>query len=225
MAAAPPVSSAASGAPQAPLALRPAREHWSVRLRDLLSTYLPLLAMLLLAAATWWLVRQSPAPEPSRAAAAAVGAPDYILSGVELVRYRGDGSLMARVRGRELRHYPDGDRVELDEAVITADHPRGEIRATARQAVMTEGGRRIRLEGDVVLTRQALPGSPAFELRARGMELDTQVARAWSSQPVQWVQEGSRVEAAGFEYRQDQSRLELQGPVRAWVYPSGVRRR
>jgi lipopolysaccharide export system protein LptC len=35
---------------------------WHLRLREALSSYLPLLLMALLALATWWLVKNSPRP-------------------------------------------------------------------------------------------------------------------------------------------------------------------
>ncbi|MFM8344128.1 MAG: LPS export ABC transporter periplasmic protein LptC, partial [Betaproteobacteria bacterium] len=126
-------------------------EHWSIRTRDLLSTYLPLLLMLVLAALTWWLVRITPVPPAMRLTEPPSQSPDYVLGDVQLVRYRSDGSLMARIRARELRHYPVGDRVELDGAWVLADHPDGAVLAQAERAVLTEEGQRLHLQGDVRL--------------------------------------------------------------------------
>lgn len=198
---------------------------WSVRLRDLLSTYLPLLLMLLLAAATWWLVRVAPVPESTRAPEAANQAPDYILNGVELVRYRGDGSLMARVRSRELRHYPLGDRMELDDARVVADHPEGDIQAQARRGFVSDEGRRVRLEGDVSFSREATATQAAFKVQTSLLELDVETGRAWTNVPVQWEQEGVVLTAAGFEYEQATSVLQLKGPVKARMSPSAAVRR
>lgn len=192
---------------------------WSVRLRDLLSTYLPLLLMLLLAAATWWLVRITPVPGAPRATDAASQAPDYILNDVEFVRYRGDGSLMARVRSRELRHYPAGDRMELDDAQVVADHPEGDIKAQARRGFFSEEGRRIRLEGDVNFRREATATQPAFRVQTSVLELDVENGRAWTDAPVQWEQEGAVLTASGFEYEQATSLLQLSGPVSARISP------
>jgi lipopolysaccharide export system protein LptC len=194
---------------------RAASEHWSIRLRDLLSTYLPLLLMLLLAALTWWLVRITPVPLAARTTELASQAPDYTLGEVELVRYRGDGSLMARIRARELRHYPVGDRVELDAAWLLADHPDGALLAQAERATVTDEGQRVRLEGDVRLSRAATPTQEAFEARTRLLELDTQAGRAWTDEPVQWTQGELRAQAAGLDYDQSGARLQLKGPVRA----------
>ena len=204
--------------------VRTAADHWSVRLRDLLSTYLPLLLMLLLAAATWWLVRITPVPKPSRMVEPSAQAPDYILQGVELVRYRGDGSLMARIRAGELRHYPDGDRMELDAAWLLADHPEGALQAQAQRAWVTEEGQRVRLEGDVRLRREATPKQAAFEVRTRVLELDVRAGRVWTTEATQWEQgEFSAQAAGGFDYRQEGSLLQLKGPVKAKMSGAGLR--
>ncbi len=203
---------------------RSVADHWSVRLRDWASAYLPLLLMLFLAAATWWLVRITPLPSAARPIEPSSQAPDYILQEVELVRYRPDGSLMARLRTRELRHYPVGDRMELDEPLVVADHPTGVLRAQALRATVTEEGRRIRLEGDVVLSREATLQDAAFEVRSAVLEMDLDSGRAWTDQPVQWQQDGMAVQAAGFEYRRE-SALELKGPVRAQMSAARAVRR
>jgi len=200
-------------------------DHWSIRLRDLFSTYLPLLLMLFLAGATWWLVRLTPVPGAARAPEASSQTPDYILNDVELIRYRGDGSLLARIRSRELRHYPVGDRLELDEAQVVADHPEGDLNAQAKRADVSEEGRRIRLEGDVTLRREASNTQPAFTVRTAVLEIDLESGRAWTDQPVQWEQEGAQLSAAGFQYEQARSWLQLKGPVRAHMAPPAATRR
>jgi len=200
-------------------------EHWSIRLRDLLATYLPLLLMLVLAALTWWLVRITPLPEAARAAEAVSQAPDYVLGKVELVRYRGDGSLMARIRAQELRHYPVGDRMELEGAWVLADHPEGALLAQADRAVVTEEGQRVLLEGDVRLSRAATPAQEAFEARTRVLEVDTKAGRAWTSEPVLWSQGELQAQAAGFDYDQASARLQLMGPVQAQMSTTRPARR
>lgn len=200
-------------------------EHWSIRLRDLLSTYLPLLLMLLLAAMTWWLVRVTPVPGAARLAEPPSQAPDYILGDVELVRYRSDGSLMARIRAREVRHYPVGDRVELDSAWLMADHAEGALLAQAERAVLTDEGQRIRLEGDVRLSRAATATQEAFDARTSVLDIDLQSGRAWTAEPVHWTQGSVQAHAAGLDFEQAGSRLQLKGPLQAQLKPAVQRGR
>jgi lipopolysaccharide export system protein LptC len=200
-------------------------EHWSIRLRDLLSTYLPLLLMLLLAAMTWWLARVTPVPGAARQVEPPSQAPDYILGDVEFVRYRSDGSLMARIRAREVRHYPLGDRIELDSAWLMADHAEGALLAQAERAVLTDEGQRIRLQGDVRLSREATASQDAFVARTPLLEIDLQAGRAWTAEPVHWTQGPMEANAAGLDYEQAGSRLQLRGPLQAEIKPTGQRGR
>ena len=48
---------------------------WPTRLLDVISAYLPLLMMAVLASGTWWLVRNAPSVETARAAAILSAAP------------------------------------------------------------------------------------------------------------------------------------------------------
>lgn len=199
---------------------RPVSQHWSVRLRDGLSTYLPLLLMVFLAGATWWLVRVTPVPPLLTVQEPSPQTPDYTLQGVDLQRYGGDGLLLARIRGRELRHYPQGDRMELDEAHIVLNQPGGAIQAHARRAEVSDRGDRVRLIGGVVVSRAATVRQAAFEIRGEEVEFEVPTSRAWSVQPVEWIEAGTVVEAAGFEYREPDGRVRLTGPVRArWQPP------
>ena len=210
MAAETPALPPAAQAPRIPVA-----QHWSVRLRDILYTYLPLLLMLVLAGATWWLVRVTPLPPLLNEPEPSPQAPDYTLMGVDLQRYRADGSLLARVRGRELRHFPQGDRLELEDADILWHQLEGPpLSALARRAEVTEGGDRTRLLGSVVLRRPGSPGRSSVEVRGEEIEYDAKAARAWSNRPVQWVDDQGVMQAAGFEYRQEQGQVRLLGPVR-----------
>ena len=124
-----------------------------------------------------------------------------------------------------MRHYPLGDRLELDAAWLMADHPEGALLAQAERAFVTQDGQRMRLEGDVRLSRAATDTQPAFEARTTVLEVDTQAGRAWSTEPVQWTQGELQARAAGFDYVQTGAKLELKGPVRAQITaPPAVRR-
>lgn len=208
--------------PAAQLQRTPVAQHWSVRLRDILYTYLPLLLMLVLAGATWWLVRITPLPPLQAAPEPSPQAPDYRLLGVDLQRYRDDGSLVARIQGRELRHFPQGDRMELEEVRVLWNQPDGPLTAHALRAEVTEGGDRTRLMGSVVLSRPATPERPPMEVRGEEIEFDARQSRAWSNQPVELIEGQGVTRAAGFEYRQADSQVRLKGPVRAQWHPTAA---
>ncbi|MEO8835200.1 MAG: LPS export ABC transporter periplasmic protein LptC, partial [Caldimonas sp.] len=82
---------------------------WPLRLLDVVSAYLPLLMMALLASGTWWLVRNAPSVEAPRAAAAPRHEADYVMTRFVVQRFGSDGALRTQIEGARLRHFPDND--------------------------------------------------------------------------------------------------------------------
>lgn len=208
---------------------RPVRQHWSVRARDALLTYVPLLLMLALAGATWWLVRVTPLPPAPAATTAPATGPDYVLNGVDLTRYGADGQAKARLRGVELRHYAADDRMELDAADIEVQAPDGAWRLQARRATLRDQGDRLELAGDVWVRRLPTATAAGFDIRGEAIELETRTGAARSAEPVEWRQDDTVVRAAGFTYRPEAPGVtpgvEWQGPVRAEWLPAATRPR
>lgn len=188
---------------------------WHLRLRDTVSTYLPVLLMALLALATWWLVKNTPGAPPARSTAPVSGVPDYTMSRFVLQRYAPDGRLMARLEGRELRHYPESDRIEVDELHLRAFAPDGrETTATARRAVSNGAASELELQGGAEVIGVDADGSPV-QIRSEFLHafIDTQVVR--THLPVEVKHGGSLLRAAGLNYDGRQRVLDFKGPVRA----------
>jgi hypothetical protein len=101
---------------------------------DALSSYLPLLLMALLALGTWWLVKNTPGRGAGAGRRRRSHEPDYTMkASPSALRARRPAAL--RIEGRELRHYPDTDRIEIDGVRIRAWAPDGRVTvATARGA-------------------------------------------------------------------------------------------
>ncbi len=149
--------------PEVPLSLGPPSAQvmprplmpWHLRLRQTLVAYLPLLLMLLLALVTWWLVKHSPQPPDAAAATPVVQDPDYTMERFTMERFDVQGRLKLRIEGREMRHFPATDRLEIDEAVIRAVAPDGRVTwAHARQAVATGDGSEVQLRGGALVTSE-----------------------------------------------------------------------
>lgn len=188
---------------------------WHLRLRDTLSTYLPLLLMALLAAATWWLVKSTPGAPPERRTQVPPGVADYAMQRFVLQRYAPDGRLTAQLEGRELRHYPENDRIEVDELQLRAWAPDGRlITATARRAVSNGAASELQLQGGAEVIGLDTDGTPV-QIRSEFLHayIETQVVT--TSQPVVMKHGGSQVRAAGLHYDGRQRLLEFKGPVRA----------
>jgi lipopolysaccharide export system protein LptC len=212
--------------PEVPISLGPLRSPqarsrmpWHLRLREVLSAYLPLLLMLLLALATWWLVKNSP-----RAAAVAEqrpvsSEPDYTMNQFALERFDAGGRLKLRIEGARLRHFPATDRVEIDEAQIHAFAPDGRVTvARARRAVGNGDGSEVQLWGGAEVTSADAAGPPLV-MRGEFLHAFLVAEIVRSHLPVQVQQGGTELRAAGMDYDHAARRLDLKGPMRAEMAP------
>lgn len=196
-----------------------AREPWSMRLRDGLSSYLPLLLMGALALATWWLVEHAPGAPPPAASAPDHGLPDYTMRSFVLQRYAADGRLSARLEGQELRHYPRDGRIEIDALRLQAFLPDGRVlTATARRALSNDAASELQLQGGAEVVGTDAGGQP-LEIRSEFLHafVDAEVVR--THLPVSVRQGANQLHAAGLDYDGKRRRLAFTGPVRASLRP------
>lgn len=193
------------------------------RLREVLGAGMPLLFMGLLALGTWWLVKHSPRPLAPREAAAPRAEPDYTMQDFLVRRFDAQGELKARVQGRELRHYEQPERVEIEDARVRLRAPDGrEAVLTARRAVTDPKGERVQLLGQAVVTSQAADGS-ALRIVGESLELDSPARRLRSREPVQVDSGAGTLRAAGLDYDHLARHLALTGPIRAVYQPENAR--
>lgn len=210
-------------APLPPRAGGPRRPPWGVRLREALSSYLPLLLMLLLALGTWWLVRNTPLPGPPAGPAGVRSEPDYEMRGFAIERFAPEGRLLLRIEGGRLRHFPDTDRIEIDEARIRGFAADGRTTvATARRVLGSGDGSELQLVGGAEVTATDASGAPIF-IRSEFLHLFLLTERVRTHLPVQVRWAGTEATAAGLDYDHGARRLELAGPMRAVLVPQ-VRR-
>jgi len=206
------------------------RQPFVWRLQSWLGQYLPLAVLALLAAGTGWLVKQSPSPDGPTVAIPPRHKPDYEMQGFELQRFDAAGQPQAWVRGAELRHYPDTDRIEIDAIHLRARNANGQWLVV--QAAKAEGprdGSVLQLSGQVRLLR-LLPGTEPGDERAE-MTLDTEalevriderVARTRAPAQVQTGQ-GARMQVRGFDYDHAKGLLRFGGPSRTDLPPKTLR--
>ena len=134
-------------------AARPPRRK--PKLWDRLAIYLPVMLMGLLALASYWLLRATPAPEAPQAARPVSGEPDYFMRVFSVKAFEPDGSLKSEVFGDEARHHPDDDRVEIDRARMRNLSPEGVVStASANRVITNADNTRFLLQGDAVIVRQ-----------------------------------------------------------------------
>jgi lipopolysaccharide export system protein LptC len=196
-----------------------ASQPWYLRLREALSSYLPLLLMAVLALATWWLVKNAPRPPAEATARALASEPDVVMTRFTLQRFDAAGRLKLRVEGAEIKHFPDSDRVEIQQARIVAYAPDGRI--THAQAAQVRGladGSELFLEGGAEVISTDAAGQPLV-MRGESLQAYVQLDRLLAPRPVLVEYAGSNLRANGLSYDHARSRLDLTGPVKAVLPP------
>jgi lipopolysaccharide export system protein LptC len=217
--------------PEVPISLGPLHASeprvlapWHLRLREGLSSYLPLLLMTLLALATWWLVKNSPGAPGTTENRLMRTEPDYSMTQFALERFASDGALKLRVEGAQMQHFPATDRIEIEDVQIRAIAPNGRLTlAHAKRAISNGEGSEIQLMGGAEVTSQDEAGAPLV-LRGEFLHAFLVTERVRTHLPV-WIQRGSTdMRAGGLEYDHATGRLDLKGPVRAVIPPGAGRR-
>lgn len=193
-----------------------ATASWPARLLDLASAYLPLLMMAGLALGTWWLVRNAPSVETPRAEAAPRHEADYEMTHFVVQRFAKDGALRTQIEGERLRHYPDDDTLEVDQARIRAVGSDGVVTiAVANKALANGDGSEVQLIGDARITRPAHGSEQPIEFRSDFLQAFRNVERVATHLPVVVTQGESVVRADGMEYDNLARVVDLKGHTSA----------
>lgn len=210
--------------PEPPTGPARPRQRLSVRVRETLTAYLPLLLMVLLALGSWWLVKNSPQPLPERRPTVVTGEPDYTMRGFSLQRFGADGRLQVTLQGRQLHHFPQNDRIEIEALELTAEGASGRpTRASARKAVSNGKASEVQLLGGAQIRGRTADGL-AVEIDSEFLQLFTESERVQTDRPVTARVGTNVMTAGGLVYDHRSARLELRPPVRAELHLQAVPR-
>ena len=213
-------------APAAPVPRRadPPGPSWRARIAEQTSAYLPLLLMALLALGTVWLVKNTPSAETARSAAPLRHEPDYTMTGFMVQRFMPSGALGAQIEGDMLRHYPDSDTLEIDNARIRHVGPEGRVTlASARRALSNGDGSEVQLQGGARVTRQGSGPGDSIEFRGEFLQAFLATERVSSPLPVTMTRGATEISADAMTYDNLDRVVQLKGRVRASFPPSPAR--
>ncbi len=219
--------------PEVPVSLRPLAPAGQrrqpvpigLRLRNWLSSYLPLLLMALLAGSTWWLIKHTPAPQGPSGEPMVRHEPDYTMQNFAIIRFDPAGKVALRIEGDVLRHYPDTDRIEIDIARIHAISPDGRrTDATAKRALANGDASEVQLFGGAKVISQ-LEGEDALTIEGEFLHAFLRFERLRTHLPVTVLRGGDETHAAGMDYDHLTRQLQLRGPVRSIFRPPSKEKR
>ena len=187
--------------------------------------YMPMLLMGVLALGTYWLIRNAaptaaaPASEPvSREA-------DYFMRNFSVKNFDETGRLKSDISGREGRHYPDTDILEIDDARIRSLTPGGRVTiATGRRAYSNGDGSEVQLVGNALVVREAgvEPGGKVLlrlEFRGEFLHAFLNEERVTSNKPVVLTRGTDQFTGDEFAYNNLDQVVSLKGRVRGVLNP------
>ena len=193
---------------------------------DRVTIYLPVILTALLALGTYWLVRNAPKLLEPTVKEAPTHDPDYFMRGFVVKNFLPSGNLRSELFGKEGRHYPDNDTMEVDQVRMRAISPEGLVtQATANRGLSNGDGSEIQLFGNAVVVREAATGSsgravPRLEFRGEFLHAYLDTERVTSNKPVTLMRGTDRFTADTLDYDNLSGVANLQGRVRGQLMPS-----
>lgn len=195
------------------------------RIWERLALYLPVLLMALLALGTYWLVRSTPQLSPSQAPQPAQHEADYFMKNFTVKTFDKNGRLKSEVFGRDARHYPDTDTLEIDQVRIRSFNEAGHLTtATAARALANGDASEVQLIGNALVIREAAQDKsgqtlPRFEFRSEFLHAFIDTERLKSHKPVVLIRGRDQFTADSMDFDNLDRVMALQGRVKGTLTP------
>lgn len=193
---------------------------------DRATIYLPIILAAGLALGTYWLVRNAPRLMESKPPVPVTHDPDYFMRGFVVKRFFPNGELRSELRGKEGRHYPDTDTLEVDEVRVRTISPQGLVtHATANRGLSNADASEVQLFGNAIVVRDAAQGAdgeqiPRLEFRGEFLHAYTDTERVTSNKPVTLTRGDDRFTADSMDYDKISGVANLKGRVRGVIQPA-----
>jgi lipopolysaccharide export system protein LptC len=206
---------------------RPASLRLSLwRAWDRASIYLPVILMGLMALGTYWLARHTPSTASGGSQRAVSHDPDYFMRDFSVKTFEPNGRLKSEIYGKQARHYPDTDTLEIDQPRVRSFSKDGVLTTgTGRKAVSNADGTEVQLIGDAVVTRagsttaQRREPLPTLEIRSEFLHFFSDTEKVRTHKPVVIIRGDDQLEADSMEYDNLERILQLNGRVRGTIAP------
>ena len=195
---------------------------------DRLTMYLPIILTGLLALGTYWLVRNAPKLLEASAPQAPTHEPDYFMRGFVVKSFQPNGELRSELSGKEGRHYPDNDTIEVDHVRMRTVSKAGLLmHATADRGLSNGDATELQLFGNAVVVRDAATGAdgkrvPRLEFRGEFLHAFLDTERVRSHKPVTLIRGNDRFTADSLDYDNATGVANLQGRVRGLLVPAAA---
>lgn len=184
---------------------------------------LPLAAVALAAAASWWLYQQVSLEHAQRDGRHRHD-PDAFADTIDLRTLNAAGRLEHRLWAVRMEHFPDDDSTTLEAPRLELYRP-GEPtwQARANQGRVSSGGQEILLEGQVDIRRDGSASARPAQLATSRLRVFPDRDYAETDAAVTYRSTGLEVRSLGMRAHFDSGQVELPARVRAVHQPTGKR--
>jgi lipopolysaccharide export system protein LptC len=202
-----------------------AAPHWLRIGLDRATIYLPIILAAGLALGTYWLVRNAPKLLETRPPAPVTHDPDYFMRGFVVKRYFPNGELRSELRGKEGRHFPDNDTLEVDQVQLRSVSPQGLVtQASANRGLSNGDASEVQLFGNAIVVREAARAAdgeliPRLQFRGEFLHAFIDTERVSSNKPVELMRGNDRFTADALDYDKITGVANLTGRVRGVIQP------
>ncbi|TAN78394.1 MAG: LPS export ABC transporter periplasmic protein LptC [Gallionella sp.] len=182
--------------------------------------WLPLLPILGLLGATYWL-NQQVKPESARPDGSKRHDPDAIMESFSAVKLNVEGAPRFIMSAKKMLHYPDDDSTTLEVPRLTtlsADRPA--IHIVAKRGAVSSKGDEVFLHGDVEVLREASAGQDELTLQTEYLHIIPDRDMADTDRAVTIADARNTVHAVGLKMDNKARTLELLSQVRSEHVPS-----
>ncbi|MDR1349564.1 MAG: LPS export ABC transporter periplasmic protein LptC [Zoogloeaceae bacterium] len=179
-----------------------------------ITNLLPLLALIGLVALTFWLEESAHPPAP-QADVPLRHDPDASAENFVVLRFDVNGNLRYRLVADHMEHFPDDDSNHVRMPRLISYRPQSpEVTLSGKSAIITEQGKRVLVQEDVVLTRAAFADNPALIARTPELVVLPDEGKAFNQHPVRITQGENWLSGVGLQVDNNQSTFVLQSHVR-----------
>lgn len=183
--------------------------------------WLPLLPLLGLLGATYWL-NQQVQPEPAKPDNSMRHDPDSTMENFSATRLNEQGSPHFIMSAAKMLHFPDDGSTALEQPRITLladNHPK--VHATAKTGTVSKNGEELFLYGDVEVLREEGAQQDRLRLQTEYLQVNPAQDLVSSNLAVTIIEANTTVNAVGLELNNKTRTIKLLSKVRSEYVPTG----
>lgn len=185
-----------------------------------LGSWLPLLPLLLLLAATYWLNLQVQSPD-SAAGNSLRHDPDYMVDNFTATTLDAQGKIRFVMSAKKMLHYPDDDTTHLEAprlASLSSEKP--PLRMSALNGEISHKGDEIFLRNEVVIVRPAHLNRSELTFTSNYLHVLPNSGMVNTDQPVTMVDASTRLNAVGMELDNNAHTIKFLSQVKTVYEPA-----